>query len=61
MYYSRNIAMKQLSRSTAFMISNISKSWYKAFEEEFSKPYFDKVLVVIEKERRKIFYFISNS
>jgi len=43
------------------MISNISKSWYKAFEEEFSKPYFDKVLVVIEKERRKIFYFISNS
>jgi hypothetical protein len=36
--------MKLITKATSQLVSDMGASWYKAFEKEFSKEYFQKVL-----------------
>jgi hypothetical protein len=50
--------IKSLSKATSQLVSDMGTSWYKAFENEFSKEYFQKVSsnsFIIEKKD----FFIS--
>jgi hypothetical protein len=37
-------SMQLIAKATRGLVVDISTSWYKAFEKEFSKEYFQKVL-----------------
>jgi hypothetical protein len=52
--------MKLIAEATSRLVIDMGVSWYKAFEKEFSKEYFQKVLsnsFIIENKQR--FLFIS--
>jgi hypothetical protein len=51
--------MTLIPKATSQLVSDMGASWYKAFEKEFTKEYFQKVLsnsFTIEKQ--KIIFFI---
>lgn len=38
--------LKPVTKATSELIVNMGESWYKAFEQEFSKEYFQKVSII---------------
>lgn len=56
--------MERITNVTSKLIIDMGESWYKAFEKEFSKAYFQKVLsnsFIIKKKNIKFLFVYFNS
>ncbi len=51
--------MTLIAKATQRLVIDMGISWYKAFEKEFSKEYFQKVLSVSFVIAKNRFVFIS--